>query len=74
LVNPDSQATVARVEIMVREQLKKLGRRASFIPLRRPTLVNSKAVLAMRGELLGLLTHFYNKTEQTTVYGYRISR
>ncbi|VVM80420.1 hypothetical protein PS664_02258 [Pseudomonas fluorescens] len=32
LVNPDDQATVARVEIMVREQLKKSGKEGEFYP------------------------------------------
>ncbi len=32
LVNPDDQAAVARVEIMVRERLKKSGRAGEFYP------------------------------------------
>lgn len=31
-VNPDDQAAVARVEIMVREQLKKSGKAGEFYP------------------------------------------
>lgn len=45
LVDPDDQAAVASVEAIVRERLKEMGRRASFIPLRRRILINKEGSL-----------------------------